>query len=85
MVNGRTERFNLTLLGMLGTLDSEGKRNWKDFVKPLVHAYNATKRESTGYSLHYFMFGWHPRLAIDAFLGIEHQQKSKSRESYVPS
>ncbi len=34
------ERFNRTLLGMLGTLKTQEKARWKDFVKPLVHAYN---------------------------------------------
>jgi hypothetical protein len=29
------------------------------------------------------MFGWHPRLAIDAFFGIEHQHQPKFRKSYV--
>lgn len=84
MGNGRTERFNSTLLGMLGTLDSSGKANWKEYVKPLVHAYNATRHESTGFSPHYLLFGWHPRLAIDAFLGIEDPKTQRqSRANYV--
>lgn len=29
------ERFNRTLLGMLGTLDEQDKHHWKDFVKSL--------------------------------------------------
>lgn len=84
MGNGRTERFNSTLLGMLGTLNSSEKANWKEYVKPLVHAYNATRHESTGFSPHYLLFGWHPRLAIDAFLGLEDPTaKKQSRANYV--
>lgn len=37
------ERFNHTLLDMLGTLENQDKSHWKDFVKPLVHAYNCTR------------------------------------------
>lgn len=39
--------FNRTLLDMLGTLGSQEKSHWKDFVKPLVHAYNCTRSEVT--------------------------------------
>ncbi len=34
------ERFNHTLLNMLGTLKECDKVHWNSFVKPLVHAYN---------------------------------------------
>ena len=39
MDNGMTERFNRTLLGMLGTLDPGKTTNWKAHVSPFVHAY----------------------------------------------
>ncbi len=41
------ERFNRTLLQMLGTLENDKKAHWKEFVKPLVHAYNCTKNDVT--------------------------------------
>ncbi|XP_060082178.1 uncharacterized protein K02A2.6-like [Ylistrum balloti] len=50
MGNGICERFNRTLLGMLGTLEPGQKMNWKKHVAPLVHAYNCTKNEQTGTS-----------------------------------
>ena len=68
---------------MLGTLDEEKKSNWKSYIVPLVHAYNATRHESTGFSPHYLMFGWHPKLAIDSFLGKQTNRSSKSHASYV--
>jgi hypothetical protein len=65
------ERFNQTLIRMLGTLETDQKTDWKSFIGPMVQAYNATKSSATGYSPHYLMFGWHPRLALDAYLGTD--------------
>ena len=64
------ERWNRTLLSMLRTLDDLEKQKWKAHVAPLVHAYNCTKHESSGYTPYFLMFGRHPRLAIDVFLGL---------------
>lgn len=54
---------------MLGTLGEDKKANWKDFIVPVVHSYNATKHNSTGVSPFYLMFGRHPRLAVDLYFG----------------
>ena len=83
--NGMPERFNQTLMNMLGTLEEDKKANWKAHLPPLVHAYNATRHESTGFTPHFLMFGRHPRLAIDAFLGIEPDtpMHSKDHSEYV--
>lgn len=84
MGNGSAERFNQTLLKMLGTLEEDKKADWKSYVAPLVQAYNATKNEATGYSPHYLMFGWHPRLSVDAYLGLDPDNDGKvSHETYV--
>ena len=74
--NSQVERFNQTLLQMLGTLHPTQKSDWKSYVLPLVHAYNATRHDTTGFSPFYLMFGRHPRLALDAFLGIEPSAES---------
>ena len=40
--NGQCQRFNSTLIGMLGTLALEKKSEWKNHIGMLVHAYNCT-------------------------------------------
>ena len=70
MGNGQVERFNQTLLQMLGTLEDHQKSDRKAHIPVLVHVYNATFHDSTGYSPYFLMFGRHPRQAIDAFLGL---------------
>ena len=80
------ERFNQTLLNMLGTLEDRQKDDWRSFLAPLVHcAYNATKHESTGYSPYFLMFGRHPRLAVDAYLGLNSPDSPSfsSKEHYA--
>ena len=68
--NGQCERFNSTLMNMLGTMTPEQKKDWKAHLLTMCHAYNATQHASTGFSPYYLMFGRHPRLPIDYQLGI---------------
>ena len=48
MGNGMAERFNRTLLNMLGTIEDHQKTAWKFHMPTLVHAFNSTGNESTG-------------------------------------
>ena len=81
MGNGQCQRFNQTLLKMLGTLEEYQKSDWKAHVPTLVHAYNATFHDSTGYSPYLLMFKRHPWLAIDAFLGLTPDDLSASSQT----
>ncbi len=70
MGNGQCERMNRTLLDMLGTLSPEDKENWKKHTSTLVHAFNCTRRETTGFEPYFLMFGWKPRLPVNVSLGV---------------
>ena len=55
--NGQCERFNQTLLNMLGTLPNDAKRKWQDWMPTLTHAYNCTTSKTTGFSPYFLIYG----------------------------
>ncbi len=73
--------LNLTLLNMLGTLEEKDKSNWKGFVKPLVHAYNCTKHESTGFAPYELMFGRQTCLTLNLTFGLPCKDSSPASYS----
>lgn len=64
------ERFNRTLLAMLGTLDPAKKPKWSQHISQLVHAYKTTRNDAKGYSPYFLMFGREARLPIDLCFGV---------------
>ena len=77
MGNGTCERFNRSLISMIGTLRPDQKKDWKQFIGPLVHAYNSTRHDTTGVSPFSLMFGREPRLPVDLAFDIQHPMEKK--------
>ena len=68
--NGSCERFNRTLISMIGTLPEELKVHWPQHVSTLTHAYNCTRNNATGFSPYFLMYGRQPLLPIDIEYGV---------------
>jgi transposase InsO family protein len=81
--NGQVERFNRTLLGMLRTLPADYKNDWKSHVNKVVHAYNCTRHDTTGYSPFFLLFGRSPRLPIDLAFGLGEQTQPETHRQFV--
>ena len=83
MGNPISERFNRTLLNMLGTLEPDKKPDWKKYFPSSTYAYNCNKHETTKMSPHELMFGRKPRLPIDSMFDTPVQAVSNTTKDYI--
>ena len=81
--NGLCERFNRTLLNLIGTMEAEKKQRWADYLPELCFSYNNSCHSSTGYTPHYMMFGRHGRLPVDLMIPSPEVEGSASSDDWV--
>ena len=68
--NGACERFNRTLISLIGTMELEDKKNWIEKLNTLTHLYNCTRSSMTGHSPYKLVFGREPILPVDLEFGL---------------
>lgn len=81
--NGRVERVNKTLLGMLRTLERDKQDRWPEFLPELMQAYNNTTHGATGFIPSYLMFGRSLRTPVDVSLGVGAGQNRMDLKGWV--
>ena len=81
--NVQFEQFNLTLFGLMRTLNSEQKPNWPVYLPSLVYAYNATPHASTGFQPHELMFGHKASMPCDNWLGLKNYKPDSFKSKTV--
>lgn len=83
--NGACERFNRTLLSLLGTIDTNSQTQWPSLLPVLLQAYNNTTHGSTGMTPHYVIFGRHARLPVDMLHNAAPPQPREDLDGWVQS
>ena len=83
--NGLVERSHQTIMCMIGKLGEDKKADWPSHLAEIVYAYNATQSTVTGYSPHYLMFGWWPRLPVDFIFPTISSNEAPTREASTRS
>ena len=81
--NGQVERFNKTLLNMIGTLNPEEKVDWTGKIQALTYAYNCTSSQTTGYSPFFLFYGREPRIPMDVEFGLPKNREQESLSEFV--
>ena len=68
---------------MLGTLPEKPKSTWREQVPTLVHSYNCTRNNATGFSPYYLMLGQKHHLPINLNFGTNTGNLKGNSINYV--
>ena len=66
---------------MIRKLGEDKKANWPGHLSEIEQVYNATHPTVTGYSLHYLMFGWRPRLPVNFYFPTFRSTEAPTRDT----
>lgn len=83
MGNGLCERFNRSLLNMMGCMSEDQKKKWPKYVATMVYAYNCVPHTSTGFAPYELMFGRVPRLPIDHMFSLTENGTAQTYGEYI--
>jgi hypothetical protein len=82
--NGAVERTNGTIVRVLGKVISGNQRDWDEKLPAVVHAYHITKKETTGKSPFYLVYGRTPlepvELNVETFRILIQQEATRTKE-----
>lgn len=80
--NGGCERFNQTLLNLLGILEDEKQERWHEYLPELMHTYN-NSTHYTEYAPFFLMFGRHACLPVDMITGANFAKPVMCTDEWV--
>ena len=83
--NGLVQRLHQTIMHMIGKLGEDKKANWPSHLAEIVHTYNSTQSTVTGYSPHYLMLGWGPRLPVEFIFPTIGSNEAPTRQASARS
>ena len=83
--NELEERSHQMILHMIVKLGEDKKTDWPSHLAEISHAYNSTWSTVTGYSLHYLMSGWWPRVPVNFVFPTNGSNEAPMREALARS
>ncbi|KAK3093372.1 hypothetical protein FSP39_014695 [Pinctada imbricata] len=78
--NGKSERFNRTLIAMIKCFIKDDHDDWDQHLASITAAYRASVHDTTGLSPNLMMLGRELRMPIDLVLGTENGNQTNSGE-----